>query len=42
VLGTDYGENIPMGVDMELVGVVDQEVVAEHYLILSSKACVPC
>jgi hypothetical protein len=40
--GAGYGENIPMGVDMELVEVVDQEVVAEYYLILGSKACVPC
>ena len=39
--GTGYGENIPMGVDMELVEVVDQEGVAEYYLILGSKACVP-
>jgi hypothetical protein len=42
VPGPDYEENIPMGVDMEMVEVVDQEGEAEYYLILGSKACVPC
>ena len=42
VPGPDYVDNIPMGVDMELVEAVDQEEEAEYYLFLGSKACVPC